>query len=130
MTPHLGDLASALVDGQLGDDAAAAATGHLEACPACAADVRAVAEIRALVRGLAPVEPRRPLVAATAPARATGLVAAAAAVAALLALAGVERDRPPAPAVASLVQVHSTAPVNVDPMSQLAPAAIPVSFGR
>ncbi|MFP5377624.1 MAG: anti-sigma factor family protein, partial [Acidimicrobiia bacterium] len=60
---HLGDALSALADGQLPDDEAAAARDHVASCASCAAELAAVEQVRALVRGLGPVEPRRPLVA-------------------------------------------------------------------
>lgn len=132
-TAHLGDALSALADGQLAADEAAAARAHLGACASCAAELRAVEEVRTLVRGLGPVEPLRPLVAAVPPVGRTSRlagVAAVAAAAALLALSGVEPDGGRAPQVASLVQVHATSPVNADPLSQMAPAAIPVSLER
>lgn len=132
-TPHLGDALSALADGQLPDQEAGAARDHLASCASCAAELAAVERVRALVRGLGPVEPRRPLVAAPrlGPAsRLAGAAAAAAAAVALLALSAVELESGRAPQVASLVRVHATSPVNADPMSQMAPAAIPVALER
>ncbi|MGH9178611.1 MAG: anti-sigma factor family protein [Acidimicrobiales bacterium] len=129
---HLGDLTSALVDGQLGPEEEAAALGHLASCPPCAADLRSISAVRAMVRSLGPVEPPYPLVAGPPvrhrPSWASGLVAAAAASVALLLLSGVEQPTNGGPQVAQLVQVHSTSPVNVDPMSQLAPAVLPASL--
>lgn len=131
---HLGDALSALADGQLPADEAGAARAHVAACATCAAELLAVERVRTLVRGLGPVEPRRPLVAAVPQvgrtSRLAGVAAVAAAAVALLALSGVEPDAGRAPRVASLVQVHATSPVNADPMSQMAPAAIPVSLER
>lgn len=131
---HLGDLVSALVDGELDAEEEKLANAHLDECRSCSAELSATLEMRSVLRSLPPVGPRRPLVA-WVPAvgrrsRAAGLVAAAAASVALLVLSGVERDSPSAPQVSELVQVHSTAPVNLDPMSQLAPAVIPVSLER
>lgn len=131
---HLGDVVSALVDGQLAPAEEAGARAHLAACPACAADVETTAVLRALVRGLGPVHPLRPLLAVAPaprlPTRAAGMVAAAAAAVALLVLSGVQPHEQGGPQVAQLVQVHSTSPVNLDPMSQLAPAVLPVSLDR
>jgi anti-sigma factor RsiW len=134
MTPHLGDLLSALVDGQLSGEEADAARSHLDACPACAAELDATIRMRALVRALEPVDPLRPLVAVPpAPGRVgrmAGLVATAAAAVSMLVLSGLEQETRSVPQVASLVQVHATAPVNADPMGQLVPSAIPLSLER
>lgn len=130
---HLGDALSALADGQLPADEAATARAHVAACPACAGELAATEAMRTLVRGLGPVEPRRPLVALPPMGRTSrlaGVAAVAAAVVSLLALSSVEQDPGAAPQVASLVQTHATSPVNADPMSQMAPAAIPVSLER
>lgn len=130
---HLGDLLSALADGQLSAVEQTAAQTHVATCPACAGELAATERMRSLVRGLGAVEPRRPLVAVPQVARTSrwaGVAAVAAAVVSLVALSGVEQDPQATPQVASLVQVHATSPVNAEPMSQLAPAAIPVSLGR
>lgn len=134
MTPHLGDLVSALADGQLVPADEEVARSHLTGCASCSAELAATLEVRALVRCLPAVDPRRPLIAVEAspgrPSRAAGLLAAAAASVALLVLSGMDHDNRSVPQVAQLVQVHSTAPVNIDPMSQLAPALIPASLDR
>ncbi len=131
MSDHLGDLVSALVDGQLDPAEEASALSHLSACEPCAAELKATADMRAVVRGLGQVDPRRPLAGPVAGARGllAGIAAAAAAVAVVV-LSGLEPDSATRPEVARLVQVHSTSPVNIDPMSQLAPAVIPVSLER
>lgn len=133
MTEHLGEALSALADGQLDHDEEAAALDHLAGCEPCATELAGAQAMRALVRALAPVDPRHPLVASAPPARRrsgrmAGVLAAAAASVAMLLLAGVELDPGTGPQVAQLVQVHTTSPVNADPMSQVAPAALPVSF--
>lgn len=134
MTGHLGEALSALVDGQLAYDDEAAALAHLAGCDECAAELASVTALRNLVRALPPVEPLRPLVALPVghrrPSRLAGMLAAAAAMVAMLLLSGVQPDAGTGPQVAQLVQVHTTSPVNADPMSQLAPAALPVSFTR
>jgi len=134
MTGHLGEALSALVDGQLASDDEAAALDHLAGCDECAAELASVTAVRNLVRALPPVEPLRPLVALPVehrrPSRLAGMLAAAAAMVAMLLLSGVQPDAGTGPQVAQLVQVHTTSPVNADPMSQLAPAALPVSFTR
>ncbi|HEX2701042.1 MAG TPA: zf-HC2 domain-containing protein [Acidimicrobiales bacterium] len=132
MTGHLGEALSALADGQLGPDEEGAALDHLSGCGSCASELASVTAVRSLVRALPPVEPRRPLVAVPAqprrPSRLAGVLAAAAASVAMLLLSGVQLDAGSGPQVAQLVQVHTTSPVNLDPMSQVAPAALPVSF--
>lgn len=132
MTEHLGEALSALADGQLDPTEEVAALDHLAGCGPCAAELMATRAMRSLVRALPPVEPRRPLVAAPVeprrPSRLAGVLAAAAASVAMLLLAGVQQDVGTGPQVAQLVQVHTTSPVNADPMSQVAPAALPVSF--
>ncbi len=135
MSEHLGEALSALVDGQLASDEEIAALDHLAGCEACAAELAATTAVRDLVRSLPPVESLRPLVAVPAqpqprPGRLAGVLAAAAASVAMLLLSGVQQDAGTGPQVAQLVQVHTTSPVNADLMSQVAPAALPVSFTR
>ena len=133
MTGHLGEALSALADGQLEPHEEGAALDHLAGCEPCAAELATTQATRSLVRALPPVEPLRPLVArprveTRRPSRLAGVLAAAAASVAMLLLAGVQPDAGTGPQVANLVQVHTTSPVNADPMSQVAPAALPVSF--
>src|SRR5436305_9184411 len=54
---HLGDVISALLDGELSGAAQAAAEAHLATCTACAAELEATASIRTVVRGLPAVDP-------------------------------------------------------------------------
>ena len=56
MSGHLGDLLSALLDGELEYAEAAAARAHLQGCPFCRAELDATATTRALVRALPTVE--------------------------------------------------------------------------
>lgn len=134
MTEHLGESLSALADGQLGEVEAAAARAHLGGCVPCAAELAAIEAVRTLVRALPLMEPPRPLVAVPSeprrPGRLAGVLAAAAASVAMLLLSGVQQEAGNGPQVAQLVQVHTTSPVNADPVSQLAPAALPVSFSE
>lgn len=127
--PHLGDQLSALADGELAPAASAAARAHLDACPACRVELAYTEEARALVRGLPWVEPPRRLTLrpGRGTGRVTGLVAAAAAAVALVLLPGVGEDES-APPVGRLVEAHATSGVNPDPVSQVAPAAFPVSL--
>ena len=132
MTPgadHLADALSALVDGELAAADATAARAHLGTCAACRAELAATEQARRLVRALPFVDPPVPLVAGRppAPGRLVGMVAAVAAAVALLLLPGVDEEEP-APPVGRLVEVHTTSAVNADPVSQLTPAAIPMSL--
>ncbi|MCU1374828.1 MAG: hypothetical protein JWO68_2114, partial [Actinomycetia bacterium] len=54
---HPDDALSALLDGQLEADEAAAVQAHLVACSACTAELEAQRETRAAVRSLPAVEP-------------------------------------------------------------------------
>jgi anti-sigma factor RsiW len=128
--PHLGDRLSALVDGELDAAAEAVARSHLAACEACTGELAATARVRDLVRGLPAVEPlsRLDLVGAGRRGGVAGLVAAVAAAVALVLMAGVQADRPDTPPVGRLVEVHATSVANADPVSQMAPAAVPVSM--
>src|SRR4051794_14703351 len=54
---HLGDLVSALLDGEMEYEEAAAARAHLQGCPFCRAELDATASTRTLVRSLPMMEP-------------------------------------------------------------------------
>lgn len=135
MREHLGDVVSALVDGELDPDEAAGAERHLRSCPACAAEVRSTEAVRALVRSLPAVEPPVPLVplVPVIPARQKArpsvarlpawAAAAAAAVLAFLVLPAASPERPVAPPLASLVQLHE-ASVALVAAPELAPATV------
>ena len=140
---HLGDALSALLDGELADEEAARARPHLDACPACAAELAAVSQARSWLRALPSVEPPAGFLAgllASPPAgdvvrlrrRRLGLAALAASAAASLALLGLASppEPPAAPRVAQLVEAHATAAGSGDPVSQLVSAGVPVSFRR
>lgn len=134
MSSHLGEVLSALLDRQLDADEESAALDHLARCEPCAAELATTRATRDLLRSLPPVDPPFPLVdlapLGRRPGRLTGVLAAAAASVALLLLSGAQPEGAAGPQVAKLVQVHTTSPVNADPMSQVAPAALPVSFSR
>jgi anti-sigma factor RsiW len=130
---HLGDLVSAFLDGELTPSERAEADAHLAGCPACRAELASTASMRALMRGLPPVEPpvgfmdlalrshrrRRPAAA----------LAAAAAVAAVVGMALTPRSDEVAPPVGRLVEAHATATPGGDPVSNLGPPSVlPVSF--
>ncbi len=133
-TDHLGDLLSAMVDGELSLDEAGAVRRHLTTCPQCVAELEEIRRIRAVVRGLPPVDPpfgfferlvrQRPAARRGIAAVAGGI---AAAITALMILTpGQQEVSPP---VADLVETHAaTSSVAGDPVSQLVPAATPVRF--
>lgn len=134
--PHLEEALSAWLDDELAPAARREAARHLEGCPACRSELDLVARARAAVRALpvrlpppgfledlAPpgvlvLRPRRRAVWA--------LAAAAASVAALF----LPREPSVAPALPALLESHAArASVTGDPLSQLAPIAVPVRFG-
>lgn len=133
--PHLEEVLSAWLDDELAPAARREAALHLEQCPACREELDLVARARAAVRAL-PV--RRPPpgfledllptnVRSLHPRRraAWALAAAAASVAAVF----LPREPSVAPVLPSLVESHAVrASLTGDPLSQLAPIAIPVSF--
>jgi anti-sigma factor RsiW len=134
MNGHLGDLVSALVDGELTTAETDQARAHLAECAHCRAELQATERTRALINGLPLLDPpfgviersrraaRRPRPFAWA-----ASAAAAAAVAGLFTVSGSERVTPP---VADFVEVHATSSVNGDPLSNLAPVVLPVSFSE
>lgn len=128
---HLRDGLSALADGEATADEQREADVHLATCPACAAELAATVAIRAVLRGLAPLDPPVALDVVQPPsavARWGAALAATAAAVAVVVLANLN-VQPPAPEqVGNLVQVHTTSAVNAEVVSQMAPAAIPVSF--
>jgi anti-sigma factor RsiW len=135
---HLGDALSALLDNELASAALREAEAHLATCRACQAELGDIAGARAAVRAL-PVRafpPGRweelighpPSVLPVRPPR-RALWAAAAAVAAGVAL-WLPREPQVAPALPALADSHAVrASVTGDPLTQLAPIAVPVSFG-
>jgi anti-sigma factor RsiW len=139
---HLGDVISALLDGELAGPARAAAESHLAGCHACAAEYQATASIRSAVRALPPVEPPFGVIERILLAKGSGRaeptrarrrppvwVAGVAAAASLAILAAVPRHTHSVqPPVATFVDAHATATPGADPVSGLAPVALPVSF--
>jgi anti-sigma factor RsiW len=144
---HPDDVLSAYLDDELAPAARHEVEAHLAGCAGCRAELDDVAAARRAIRVL-PVHPApRPLVGAGpldgawwpggAPAPGSGpggrrrrfvwaLAAAAAAVIALL----LPRDPEVAPSLPSLADSHAaTASVTGDPLTQLAPIAVPVRFG-
>ena len=138
MTEHLGDVISGLLDGELSPAEAEAAQAHLAGCPGCAAELAAVAQARDQLRALPLLSPpfglyerllRRPAPAG----RRVGLGLLAASAAAAIVLLGLTspREQEVAPPVPRLVEAHAvSASVGGDPLSELAPAGVPVTFQR
>ena len=134
--PHLEEALSAWLDDELAPAARREAALHLEQCAACRDELELVARARAAIRAL-PVRlpPPRFLedllpgaVPVLRPRRrvAWALAAAAASVAAVF----LPREPSVAPVLPALVESHAArASVTGDPLSQLAPIAVPVSFG-
>ncbi|HEX9968955.1 MAG TPA: zf-HC2 domain-containing protein [Acidimicrobiales bacterium] len=140
MTEHVGEALSALVDGELSPAEEADVRAHLADCATCADELVAVERMRSLVRDLPvldlpPVvvervrEADRPAAARHAPSRVAAMAAAAVAAAASLLFAVMAPQSDTVnPPVERLVEVHATSGVNGDPVTQLVPAAVPVSF--
>lgn len=150
---HLGDRLSALLDGELPPGEQEGARAHLAGCARCAEELAMVGLSRSWVRGLPQVDPpfgfyermlsdrtvvtgapfgSTPFGARPGLRRRVGLAALGAAAAAVTVL-GVESPaaRPSNPALPQLVRAHATsAPAGADLLSKLAPAVVPVSFGR
>jgi anti-sigma factor RsiW len=144
---HLGDTLSAFLDDELAPAARREAEAHLAACAACRAELEEVGAARRAIRIMPVHAARRPLVAAggfgapieapepswpasrPAPSRRRAVWALAAAVAAAIALL-LPRDPDVAPSLPSLADTHAArASITGDPLTQLAPIAVPVRFG-
>jgi anti-sigma factor RsiW len=140
---HLGDLLSALLDGELSRSAEGAAHAHLATCPSCRAELEDVRMAQTWVRRLPPAEPpfgflerlaieppdesRRP-----SP-RWVSVAAVAASAAAAVGLLGLAppREAPVSPRVDRMVEAHATgASLSSDPLSRLAPIGVPITFRR
>ena len=141
---HLGDVLSALLDGELAGPYEDAARAHVAACAACAAELAAVGQARAWVRALPPVpvpfgfyervllDGRRPPVLSGATVRRRVGVAAVGVAAAAVTVLGVGGpSRTPAAPTGQFVVAHAApASVHTDLLSKLTPVGVPVSFGR
>src|SRR5207248_199074 len=125
----------ASLDGEMAPWQAEAARAHVATCPMCASELDAVGRARSWVRDLPPVDPpfgfyERMLRSRHRWTRAgvAAFTAGAAVSIGLVALSS-PREAPVSPPVARLVDAHAaTASVAGDPLSQLVPAATPVSF--
>ena len=140
---HLGDRLSAYLDDELAPAARREAEAHLAGCADCRAELDDVAAVRLAIRILPVHTAPRPLVdgpsfgedprpggapRAAAPRR-RAVWALAAAVAAAVALV-LPREPEVAPSLPSLADSHAArASITGDPLTQLAPIAVPVRFG-
>ncbi|HZQ26460.1 MAG TPA: zf-HC2 domain-containing protein [Acidimicrobiales bacterium] len=132
MIEHLGDRISALLDGELTLAESAVARSHLATCPTCQAELAATDQVRGWVRALPPVDPPTPVIPLAAAQRRrapfAAVAAAAAAVAAVLLVQLAPQQQPVTPHVAKMVEAHATSGANTDPVGQVSPVAVPVSF--
>jgi anti-sigma factor RsiW len=131
--PHLEDALSAYLDDELAPAARREAEAHLAGCAECREELDEVASARKAIRIMPVHAARRPILdVASSPARPSprravwAMVAAAAAATALL-LPG---DPEVVPSLPSLADSHAArASITGDPLTQLAPIAVPVRFG-
>lgn len=133
---HLGDALSAWLDGELAPAARREAEGHLQACAGCQEEMEEIRQARAAVRSLPVRVPPpdllgglvTPLRAREPRRRAAWALAAAAAAAVAVFL---PREPSVAPVLPALVDSHAArSSVTGDPLTQLAPIAVPTSFDR
>jgi anti-sigma factor RsiW len=132
--PHLDDALSAYLDDELAPAARREAEAHLAGCTDCREELEQVAAARQVIRIMPvhaaprPILDAVPVRAATASRRRAtwALVAAAAAALALL----LPQEPEVAPSLPSLADSHAArASITGDPLTQLAPIAVPVRFG-
>jgi anti-sigma factor RsiW len=139
---HLDDTLSAFLDDELAPAARHEAEAHLAGCADCRAELDEVAAARQAIRILPVHAAARPLVGTdsfgrhprtpgrqTPPPRRRAAWALAAAVAAAIAFL-LPREPEVAPSLPSLADSHAArASMTGDPLTQLAPIAVPVRFG-
>jgi len=135
--PHPGDLLSALLDGELSAAEESAVRAHLETCAECRRELDYIGGARTLLRGLPAVEPpfgflERLLSHRSRWARAAvGVLAAGAAASIAVVALAAPREPTVKPPVANYVDAHvASASTSGDPISELTPAAAPVSFEK
>jgi anti-sigma factor RsiW len=130
--PHLDDTLSAYLDDELAPAARREAEAHLAGCAECRAELDEVAAARQAIRIMPVHSTRRPLLDRAFPAvtpRRRAVWALAAAVAAAIALV-LPREPEVAPSLPSMADSHAArASITGDPLTQLAPIAVPVRFG-
>ena len=129
---HPDDTLSAYLDDELAPAARREVETHLARCPECRAELDEVAAARRAIRILPVHGAPRPLVRTAPRATVRRGRAAWAAVAAVAAAVAMFLPREPdvAPSLPSLADSHAArASVTGDPLTQLAPIAVPVRFG-
>lgn len=143
---HLGDVLSALVDGELTADEEVAARHHLDGCDACRDELAATEATAALVRGLPGVDApfgfyerllrRRGFAASDRRRLRVGLAVAttAAAVALVVGMVANLSEAEVAPAVDDMVEVHQAGFVPSSGFDEMAPdeepaAEVPIELG-
>jgi anti-sigma factor RsiW len=137
MSAHPGDLLSALLDGELTPAEETGVRAHVDTCVDCQRELQRIGEARTFVRDLPAVDPpfgfyERMVRPRYRWARA-GVAALAGAAAVSVAVMAVAAPREPhvTPHVAQLVDTHTaSASTTGDPISEITPAAEPVSFKR
>lgn len=134
---HPGEGLSALLDGELSPQEEAEVQAHLVSCMTCRHEMETVQLARLWVRALPPVEPPfglyERMLLPYRPGRrrvAMALLGAAAAVAAVLVSVAPAPQQPVSPQVATLIEAHATSAADGDPLTNLAPAGVPVSIDR
>jgi anti-sigma factor RsiW len=131
--PHLEDALSAYLDDELAPAARREAEAHLAGCAQCREELDEVAAARKAIRIMPVHSARRPILEVRpVPAAASRRRAAWALVAAVAAAIALVLPREPevAPSLPSLADSHAArASISGDPLTQLAPIAVPVRFG-
>ncbi|HVF13047.1 MAG TPA: zf-HC2 domain-containing protein [Acidimicrobiales bacterium] len=134
---HAGDALSALLDGELSMQEEADVQTHLVTCLVCRLEMEAIGATRLRVRALPPVEPPfglfERMLQPYRPGRrrvAMAFAGAAAAVAAVIVSVAPAREPLVNPSVATLIEAHATSAPDGDPLTNLAPAGVPVSLSR
>lgn len=130
--PHLEDTLSAYLDDELAPAARREAEGHLAGCAECREELDEVSAARKAIRIMPVHAAPRPILDLAVPALPSGRRAAWALVAAVAAAVALVLPREPevAPSLPSLAGSHAArASITGDPLTQLAPIAVPVRFG-
>ncbi len=129
---HLDDALSAYLDDELAPAARREAEAHLAGCAECQKELDEVAAARKAIRIMPVHSAPRPIldvVPAPASSRRRAVWALVAAAAAAIALV-LPREPEVAPSLPSLADSHAArASITGDPLTQLAPIAVPVRFG-